>query len=190
MRLVHRTPNTLAILNPSLRVSGSWGYTYTVFFDGNAFHMAGGTPSLIADATNTNGCSFFSTTIDGVLTFLVPVTEYDVVITDVADGGFTLSPSPTAFVLSPSATADEVTDALSVLPSVNTPMLTYRGVADERLGNSWTLSFSSNGGAVAELVCVKGDNSFVGNCDVSTRQNVVQLHMYLSATLQVSHSPA
>lgn len=123
-------------------------------------HEVGGAPTLTADAdTNTNGgCSSFSTTIDGVLTPLGG-DEYDVTATGLADGGFTLSPS---------ATADDVTEGLSVLPAVDAPMLTYRGVADEQEGNSWTLSFSTNAGAVAALVCVTADDSFVGNCDVST----------------------
>lgn len=141
-------------------VPHSWGFTYSVFFDGNAFHEAGAAapPSLTVDTTNS-ACSSFSTTIDGVLTPLA-ATEYDVAADLVADGGFTLTPA---------ATANEVTEGLSVLPSVNAPMLTYRGVADEQQGNSWTLSFSNNGGAVAELVCVKEDDtSFSGDCDVST----------------------
>lgn len=123
-------------------------------------------PSLVADTdTSTNGgCSAFHTTIEGVVTPL-DAAAFGVVVTDVAAGGFTLTPS---------ATADEVTAGLSVLPSVNAPMLAYRGVADEQQGNSWTLSFSSNGGAVAELVCVTEDGSFVGSCVVSTARDVRQ----------------
>lgn len=72
----------------------SWGYTYIIFFDGNAFHEAGGSsllspPSL---ATNDTGCSDFSTTIDGVLTALEnDTTAHGVIITDVAGGGFSLT---------------------------------------------------------------------------------------------------
>lgn len=169
--------NTTAIPAP-LFVSRSWGYTYSIFFDGNAFfhegsgfHENGGVLEVDASA-----CSDFSTTIDGVLTAL-DAADYDVAVTPVADGGFTLSPS---------ATADDVTDGLSVLPAVNAPMLTYRGVADEQQGNSWTLSFSSNAGAVAELVCVKEDSdNFVDYCDVSICQNVTQLQC--SALCQPTH---
>lgn len=148
-----------------LFVSRSWGYTYSIFFDGNAFYNVGGVapspPSLSAiDDTSINGCSEFSTTIDGVLTPLdLGAAEYGVAATSIANGGFSLSES---------ATADQVTDGLSVLPSVSAPMLTYRGVADEQQGNSWTLSFSSNGGAVAQLVCVAENTNFVHYCDVST----------------------
>ncbi|CAM9982770.1 unnamed protein product, partial [Ectocarpus sp. 12 AP-2014] len=81
-----------------------------------------------------------------------------VTTSDIVSGGFTLSQS---------ATADDVTDGLSVLPSVTSPMLTYRGVADDQQGNSWTMSFSSNGGAVPELACVT-DAGFVGYCEVTT----------------------
>lgn len=72
----------------------SWGYTFSIFFDGNAFHEAGGSlllspPSL---ATNDTGCSEFSTTIDGVLTALEnDTTAHGVTITDVAGGGFSLT---------------------------------------------------------------------------------------------------
>lgn len=111
-------------------------------------------PSL---ATNDSGCSVFSTTIDGVLTALDNDTTWNgVTVSDVVAGGFTLSQD---------ATSNDVTDGLSVLPSVSSPMLTYRGVADDQQGNSWTMSFSSNGGAVAELVCVT-EAGFVGYCDV------------------------
>lgn len=89
--------------------------------------------------------------------------EYDVSVdTAIAAGGFTLTPT---------ATADDVTDGLSVLPSVNAPMLTYRGVADEQQGNSWTLSFPNNAGAVAELVCVAEATSTSVHCDVSRSQD-------------------
>lgn len=133
----------------------SWGYTYSVFFDGNAFHWDATPPSLSID---DGDCPAFSTTIDGVVTELDSTSyTYSVTVDNVADGGF---------ILSESATADEVTAGLSVLPSVSSPMLTYRGVADEQQANSWTMSFSSNGGAVPQLVCVTED-SFVGSCDVS-----------------------
>lgn len=142
--------------------STSWGYTYSVFFDGNAFYGVGESvspvsrPSLSVNASS--GCSPFSTTIDGVLTALDNDTTWNgVTAYDIVSGGFTLSQS---------ATADDVTDGLSVLPSVTSPMLTYRGVADDQQGNSWTMSFSSNGGAVPELVCVT-DAGFVGYCKVS-----------------------
>ena len=69
------------------------------------------------------------------------------------------------FRLTQAAAADDITDGLSVLPSVVAPMLTYRGVADNQAANSWTMSFSSNEGAVAELVCVPEDG-FVGYCEV------------------------
>lgn len=59
----------------------------------------------------------------------------------------------------------QVAAGLSVLPSVVSPMLTYRGVADDQEGNSWTMSFSSNEGAVAQLVCVT-EEAFVGYCEV------------------------
>lgn len=59
----------------------------------------------------------------------------------------------------------QVADGMSVLPSVVSPMLTYRGVADDQEGNSWTMSFSSNEGAVAQLVCVT-EEAFVGYCEV------------------------
>lgn len=141
--------------------SHSWGYTYSVFFDGNAFFHgfedSTSPPSLL---TNSSGCSAFSTTIDGVLTALDNDTTWNgVTVSDVtaAPGGLTLSES---------ATADEITDGLSVVPSVGSPMLTYRGVADDQEGNSWTMSFSSNGGAVAQLVCVT-EAGFSGYCDVS-----------------------
>lgn len=145
-----------------LLVAHSWGYTYTVFFDGNAFYQDfSAAPVLTADATN-GACSPFSTTIDGVLTPLT-VAEYDVSVdTTIAAGGFTLTPT---------ATANDVTDGLSVLPSVNAPMLTYRGVADEQQGNSWTLSFPNNAGAVAELVCIAEATSAGIYCDVSRSQD-------------------
>lgn len=69
----------------------------------------------------------------------------------------------------------QVADSLSVLPSVVSPMLTYRGVADDQEGNSWTMSFSSNEGAVAQLVCVT-EKAFAGYCEV------------ISAFLVVCHS--
>lgn len=113
-------------------------------------------PSLYVNASS--GCSPFSTTIDGVLTALDNDTTWNgVTASDIVSGGFTLSQS---------ATADDVTNGLSVLPSVSSPMLTYRGVADDQQENSWTMSFSSNGGAVPELVCVT-DSGFVGYCEVS-----------------------
>lgn len=77
---------------------------------------------------------------------------------DVAPGGFTLTRD---------AAADDITNGMSVLPSVEVPMLTYRGVADSQGGNSWTMSFSSNQGAMAELLCVTEWN-FVGSCNVNT----------------------
>ena len=131
----------------------SWGYTYSIFFDGNAFHWGATAPSLSID---DSGCSAFSTTIDGVLTALDGA-SYSVAVSNVADGGF---------ILSQSATADEVTEGLSFLPSVSSPMLTYRGVADEHQANSWTMSFSSNGGSVPQLVCIT-EEDFDGSCDVS-----------------------
>ncbi|CAM9781071.1 unnamed protein product, partial [Ectocarpus sp. 13 AM-2016] len=136
---------------------------YSVFFDGNAFYGVGESvspasrPSLSVNASS--GCSAFSTTIDGVLTALDNDTTWNgVTASDIVSGGFTLNQS---------ATAGDVTDGLSVLPSVTSPMLTYRGVADDQQGNSWTMSFSSNGGAVPELACVT-DAGFVGYCEVTT----------------------
>ncbi|CAM9513752.1 unnamed protein product, partial [Sphacelaria rigidula] len=137
-----------------------WGYTYSIFFDGNAFHGASTSASLFPPslATNSTGCSSFSTTVDGVLTPLDNSTDaHGVMITDVVAGGFFLSHD---------VDASSVTGNLSVLPSVEAPMLTYRGVADEQNGNSWTMSFSSNEGAVAELVCITQDD-FEGSCEVS-----------------------
>lgn len=130
-----------------------------MFFDGNAFNGVGdyapsSPPSL---DTNSSGCSAFSTTVDGVLTALDNATDaHGVTVTEVVPGGFALAHE---------ATADEVTEGLSVLPSVDSPMLTYRGVADEQEGNAWTMSFSSNEGAVAELICVT-EQGFVGYCEV------------------------
>lgn len=49
-------------------------------------------------------------------------------------------------------------------------MLAYRGLGDDQGGNSWTLSFSSNEGAVEELVCVT-EVDFVGNCEVCTMKD-------------------
>lgn len=138
---------------------GRWGYTYSIFFDGNAFHGVGESisPSPPSLSINDSGCSTFSTTIDGVLTALEnDTTWHGVTVSDVVSGGFTLTQE---------ATADDVTDGLSVLPLVDSPMLTYRGVADDQEGNSWTMSFSSNEGAVSELVCVTEDG-FVGYCEV------------------------
>lgn len=83
-------------------------------------------------------------------------TWHGVKVSEVVSGGFTLTQA---------AAADDITDGLSVLPSVVAPMLTYRGVADDQEANSWTMSFSSNEGAVAELVCVP-DQGFVGYCEV------------------------
>ena len=77
-------------------------------------------------------------------------------VSEVVSGGFALTEA---------AAADDITDGLSVLPSVVAPMLTYRGVADDQEANSWTMSFSSNEGAVAELVCVPAEG-FVGYCEV------------------------
>lgn len=154
----------------------SWGYTYSVFFDGNAFHWDATPPSLSID---DSGCSAFSTTIDGVVTEL-DSTSYSVIVPadDVAAGGF---------ILSESATADEVTAGLSVLPSVNSPMLTYRGVADEQQANSWTMSFSSNEGAVPQLVCVTEDSEF-GSCEVSA-PHAASCHVQLSAISDRTLSP-
>lgn len=143
-----------------------WGYTYSIFFDGNAFHGASTSASLFPPslATNSTGCSSFSTTVDGVLTPLDNSTDaHGVMITDVVAGGFFLSHD---------VDASSVTGNLSVLPSVEAPMLTYRGVADEQNGNSWTMSFSSNEGAVAELVCITQDD-FEGSCEVKLEKVVI-----------------
>lgn len=131
-----------------------------MFFDGNGFfhgfEESTPPPSL---TTNFTGCSTFSTTIDGVLTALDNDTTWNgVTISDVAA-------APGGFTLSESSIAAEITDGLSLLPSVGSPMLTYRGVADDQEGNSWTMSFSSNGGAVPQLVCVT-EAGFSGYCDV------------------------
>lgn len=150
-----------------------WGYKYSVFFDGNAFHGAVGSYSVLPPSltTNTSGCSSFSTTIDGVVTELVNSTDaHGVKITDIVSGGFSLSHD---------ADAKNITDGLSVLPSVEAPMLTYRAVADEQGGNSWTMSFSSNDRVVAELICIT-EHGFTGSCEVKTvkrtlRQSVVQV---------------
>lgn len=81
---------------------------------------------------------------------------HGVAVSDVVPGGYTLTEA---------STANDITDGLSVLPAIVAPMLTYRGVADDQGGNSWTMSFSSNEGAVAEIVCVT-EEGFVGYCDV------------------------
>ena len=83
-------------------------------------------------------------------------TSHGVRVSEVVAGGLTLTHT---------AAVDDVSNGLSVLPSVSSPMLTYRGVANTQEGNSWTLSFSSNEGAMAELVCIT-DVGFVGNCEV------------------------
>lgn len=112
-------------------------------------------PSL---AVNTSGCSAFSTTIDGVLTPLDNATSpHGVTISEAATGGFSLPHD---------ADALDITEGLSVLPSVESPMLTYRGVPDEQEGNTWTMSFSSNEGAVQELVCIT-EPGFAGYCEVT-----------------------
>ena len=86
-------------------------------------------------------------------------------VSEVVSGGFALTQA---------AAADDITDGLSVLPSVVAPMLTYRGVADDQEANSWTMSFSSNEGAVAELVCVP-DQGFVGYCEVRTGTTSIEI---------------
>lgn len=85
-------------------------------------------------------------------------TWHGVTVAEIVTGGLTLTHD---------ASTSDITDGLSVLPSVASPMLTYRGLADDQGGNSWTMSFSSNEGAVAELVCVT-EVDFVGNCEVRT----------------------
>lgn len=130
-----------------------------MFFDGNALNAVGNyepeyPPSL---ATNSTECSAFSTTVDGVLTPLENATHaHGVSITEIVPGGFSLAHD---------ATAAEVTNSLVVLPSVESPMLTYRGVANEQEGNTWTMSFSSNEGAVEEIFCVT-EPGFSGYCKV------------------------
>lgn len=141
-------------------IMNRWGYTYSVFFDGNAFHRASDSVSLSPPslAINSSDCSSFSTTVDGVLTALVNSTNaHGVAVTTIMSGGFSLSHD---------ADSSEVAGGLSILPSVNSPVLVYRGVADEQNGNSWTMSFSNNEGAVAELVCITKD-SFEGSCKVT-----------------------
>lgn len=179
------TPSTFVAPLPlplCVHLFRSWGYTYSIFFDGNAFHWDAAPPSFSIEESD---CSAFSTTIDGVVTEMGSTSfSHSVAGADLADGGF---------ILSESATADEVTARLSVLPSVNSPMLTYRGVADEQQANSWTMSFSSNGGAVPQLVCVT-EESFDGSCDVSAPacsalsvissslpSGIVQLHVISSS---------
>lgn len=106
--------------------------------------------------------------MDGVLTPLDNSTNaHGVTITDVVAGGFSLSHD---------VDASSVTGNLSVLPSVEAPMLTYRGVADEQNGNSWTMSFSSNEGAVAKLVCITEDG-FEGYCEVKLGEAVISCHV-------------
>lgn len=149
----------------NLVIVNRWGYTYSVFFDGNAFHGASDSASLSPPslAINSSGCSSFSTTVDGVLTALVNSTNvHGVAITNVVWGSFSLSHD---------ADASEVSDGLSLLPSVDSPMLAYRGVVDEQNGNSWTMSFSSNEGAVAELVCITEDG-FEGSCKVKQKPEI------------------
>lgn len=85
-------------------------------------------------------------------------TRHGVTVTEMATGGLTLTHD---------ASTNDVINGLSVLPSVASPMLAYRGLADDQGGNSWTLSFSSNEGAVEELVCVT-EADFIGNCEVRT----------------------
>lgn len=148
--------------HPTLPLPRSWGYTYSIFFDGNAFYGVGesASPSPPLLATNDSGCSSFATTIDGVLTTLDnDTTWHGMKVSEVVSGGFALTEA---------AAADDITNGLSVLPSVVAPMLTYRGVADDQEANSWTMSFSSNEGAVAELVCVPAQG-FVGYCEVMKR---------------------
>lgn len=97
-------------------------------------------------------------------------TWHGVQVSNIEAGGFTLTQD---------VSADDVTTRLSLLPSVNSPMLTYRGVADDQQGNSWTMSFSNNEGAVAELVCV-ADVGFVGSCEVGN-------HTPLKMAVPVEH---
>jgi len=143
-----------------------YGYTYSVFFDGNAMHISDNETDTSVNFTvalNLTGCSAFSTTIDNVVTGLSSLNSttygYEVAITEINKAG-------TSFDVN--ADADSIGEVLGLLPPVEESVVIVEAAADDQNGKSWTFSFVNNDGDVPSMVCNKEASFTVGDCEVTT----------------------
>ena len=157
-----------------------YGFTYSVFFDGNALRPVAAYADLGVNETASDdvtrpgllqvdftGCSRFATTIDDVVTPLANLTQrassvgklgvlgpegaYSVQVARIQAAGLDLPAHSSA------AAVKQELDWLS--PIVDAPMHAAVSVPDDQDGLAWTLTYGSNDGNVPQVACVT-DASF------------------------------
>jgi len=128
--------------------ASSFGYTYSVYFDGNAMMVrpdGSNNPGKLI--VNTTGCDSFGTLVDGVFVNLGlhSTPSYFVNTTTVHQGGCQLN----------ALTADpdkEISPALMRLPMVTGATTTVVSLTDYVQGKTWSVTFDESDGDLPEVV--------------------------------------
>jgi len=135
--------------------ASDYGYTYSIFFDGNAMHDTSEIGDLnpsdltVTIGNSTGACNEFSHFLQGVLTDFTDVTssKFSATVTQtlIEDAGYDLNAT--------TATADDLKAELDLLPSMMSVDDTRRSLSDDRLGLQYTVLFDETMGNVPSMVC-------------------------------------
>jgi len=140
-----------------------YGYTYSVFFDGNYMQQAGTVP--IMSITNT-GCTAFSSVVDNVMTAFNGSDSlsvwYNVTLID--EGGFDLS--------AVNASATLINDELSLLPFIQGTSMTLTSLYDTEKGRTFSILYSMEDGDLVEVTC-SGDITFLSSDADCTSETLI-----------------
>jgi hypothetical protein len=133
----------------------NYGYTYSIFFDGNAMHDTSEVGALnpgdlvVTIGSSSGACNEFSHFLQGVLTDFTDVTssKFSATVTQtlIDDAGIDLNAT--------SASSDDLKQELRQLPSMMTVDETRRSLSDDRLGLQYTVLFGETMGNVPSMVC-------------------------------------